>query len=38
MLTGFKQGRPEEAIRNARPLAVPLLLVWVAACAGWLAR
>ncbi len=38
MLTGLKQGRPDEAIASARPLAVILLLGWVAACAWWLAR
>jgi len=34
MLTGFKNGLPEEAITSARPLAAVLLLVWVVA-AGW---
>ena len=34
MLTGVKNGLPEEAIASARPLAAVLLLVWVAA-AGW---
>jgi hypothetical protein len=38
MFTGLKQGRPDEAIASARPLAVILLLGWVAACAWWLAR
>lgn len=38
MLTGMKQGVPAEAIAGARLWAVPLLLVWVAACAWWLAR
>jgi cytochrome b len=38
MFTGLKQGRPEEAIANARPLMLVLLLGWVAACAWWLAR
>ena len=38
MLTGLKQGRPDEAIANARPLVLVLLIVWVAACAWWLAR
>lgn len=38
MLTGLKQGKPDEAIANARPLSVVLLLTWVAACAWWLAR
>lgn len=35
MLTGYKQGEPEEAIRSSRWWAVPLLLTWVAA-AAWL--
>jgi cytochrome b len=38
MLTGLKQGRPDEAIANARPLVLVLLFGWVAACAWWLAR
>jgi cytochrome b len=38
MVTGMKQGRPDEAIASARPLAVVLLIGWVAACAWWLAR
>jgi cytochrome b len=38
MLTGFKQGRPDEAIAGARPLVLMLLLGWVAACAWWIAR
>lgn len=38
MLTGWKQGRPDEAIGSARLWAVPFLLAWVAACAWWLAR
>jgi cytochrome b len=38
MFTGFKQGRPDEAISGARPLVLLLLLGWVAACAWWLAR
>lgn len=38
MLTGFKRGKPEEAIASARPLIVLLMLGWVAACAWWLAR
>ena len=35
MLTGFKNGLPDEAIPSARPIAAILLLLWVAA-AGWL--
>jgi len=38
MLTGLKQGRPDEAIANARPLVLVVLIVWVAVCAWWLAR
>lgn len=38
MFTGLKQGRPDEAITNARPLVLVVLIVWVAACAWWLAR
>ena len=35
MFSGYKLGRPGEAIANAQPLAVPILLAWVAACAWW---
>ena len=35
MLTGLKNGLPEEAIASAHPLAAILLLAWVTA-AGWL--
>lgn len=35
MLTGHKQGAPEEAIPSARPLAAIVLLAWIA-LAGWL--
>lgn len=38
MLTGFKRGKPEEAIAGARPVVVGLMLGWVAVCAWWLAR
>lgn len=38
MLSGFKRGRPDEAIASARPLVVVLMLGWAAACAWWLAR
>ncbi|MBS1158655.1 MAG: cytochrome [Proteobacteria bacterium] len=34
MLTGHKQGSPEEAIPSARPLAAVVLLAWIA-LAGW---
>ena len=37
MITGHKQGSPEEAIPSARPLAAIFLLVWVAAASWWLA-
>ena len=35
MFSGYKLGRPDEAIANAHPLAVPLLLAWVTVCAWW---
>ncbi len=38
MFTGYKHGRPDEAIVGAQPLAVIFLLVWVTSCAWWLAR
>jgi len=38
MVTGLKLGRSDEAISNTRPLALVAMLVWVAACAWWLAR
>ncbi len=38
MLTGFKHGKPEEAIASARPLIVLPMLGFVVACAWWLAR
>ncbi len=38
MITGLKQGRPDEAIASARPLVAVLMLGWVVACAWWLAR
>jgi len=37
MITGHKQGSPDEAIPSARPLAAIFLLVWVAAASWWLA-
>ena len=37
MLTGYKQGSPEEAIPSARPLTAIILLAWVAAASWWLA-
>lgn len=38
MLTGRKQGHAEEAIATARPSVAVAMLVWVAACAWWLAK
>ena len=38
MLTGHKQGSPDEAIPSARPLAAIILLAWVAAASWWLAN
>lgn len=38
MLNGFKRGRHDEAIASARPMVAAALLIWVAACAWWLAR
>lgn len=38
MITGLKTGRPDEAIANARPLAMIGLLGCVSVCAWWLAR
>ncbi|MBS1143457.1 MAG: cytochrome [Proteobacteria bacterium] len=37
MVTGHKQGSPEQAIPSARPLAAIFLLVWIAAASWWLA-
>ncbi|UCV29850.1 cytochrome b/b6 domain-containing protein [Ferribacterium limneticum] len=37
MLTGHKQGSPDEAIPSARPLAAIVLIAWVVAASGWLA-
>ena len=37
MLTGRKQGLPEQAIPSARPIAAVLLLLWVAAASWWIA-
>ncbi len=37
MLTGHKQGTPEQAIPSARPLAAFLLLLWVGAASWWIA-
>jgi cytochrome b len=37
MLTGHKEGSPDDAIPSARPLAAVVLLVWVAAASWWLA-
>ena len=38
MVTGRKQGRPEEAINGQRIVAALMLLGWTAAGAWWLAR
>lgn len=35
MFSGYKLGRPGEAIANAHPFLVPALLIWVVACAWW---
>ena len=37
MLTGRKNGAPEEAIPSARPLAAIVLIAWVATASWWLA-
>jgi cytochrome b len=37
MLSGRKQGMPEEAIGSARPLAGALLLAWIVATGWWIA-
>jgi len=37
MVTGYKQGQPDEAITHARPLAALALVAWVALCAWCLA-
>ena len=37
MLTGHKQGAPENAIPSARPLAAIILIAWVAGISWWLA-
>ena len=37
MLTGRKQGLPEQAIPSARPIAAVLLLLWVGAASWWIA-
>ncbi len=37
MLTGRKNGMPDEAIPSARPIAAIILLAWVAAASWWLA-
>jgi cytochrome b len=38
MVTGRKQGRPEEAISGQRFAAAVMLLAWTAIGAWWLAR
>ena len=37
MLTGRKEGSPEEAIPSARPFASVALLAWIIAAGWWLA-
>jgi cytochrome b len=37
MITGFKNGLPEQAIPSARPLVAALLLIWVAIASWWIA-
>ena len=37
MLSGRKEGKPEEAIASSRPFAAILMLAWVAAASWWLA-
>lgn len=37
MLTGRKQGNPDEAITSARPLAAIVLLIWIGVASWWLA-
>ena len=38
MFTGYKRGRPDEAIARTFPLVVPWLLGWAGLCAWWLSR
>jgi cytochrome b len=38
MITGFKNGLPEQAIPSARPIVAALLLIWVAAASWWIAN
>lgn len=38
MITGCKNGLPEQAIPSARPIAAALLLIWVAAASWWIAN
>lgn len=38
MLSGFKQGLPDQAIAGARPFAALLLLAWIAATSWWIAN
>ena len=38
MFTGYKLGRPDEAITRTFPLVVPLLLAVAGLCAWWLSR
>lgn len=38
MINGYKNGRGDEAIASARPLAAVALLVWIAGAVWWLVR
>ncbi|MDP3438032.1 MAG: hypothetical protein Q8R95_00370 [Azonexus sp.] len=38
MLTGRKQGLPEEAIPSTHPVAAILLLLWVVGAVWWIAN
>lgn len=38
MINGYKNGRSDEAIASARPLAAVALLVWIAGAVWWLVR
>lgn len=37
MVTGFKNGLPEQAIPSARPIAAALLLIWIGVASWWIA-
>lgn len=38
MFSGYKLGRPEEAITRTYPQVVPLMLAWIGLCAWWTTR